>query len=104
MIAEDFECDSINIWVQIHGLPYELRSFHRAKGLAEHVGKVKEGNSLQPVETHQLGGEYVRFRIAMDITKPILPGFFLERMVRKHIWVPLKYVKLPNVLSQLWTF
>lgn len=92
MIGEDFECKTINIWVQLQRLPYELRSFHKAKSLAELAGKIKHTE-----EETQMGGEFVRFRIELDTTKPILPGFFLQRLGRKHTWISLKYVKLSNV-------
>lgn len=39
----------------------------------------------------------MRYRIEVDVNKPILAGFFLERRERQPTWIGLKYEKLPNI-------
>lgn len=95
MMGEDFNNTKINIWVQLHRLPFELRNPKAAKKLAEIAGKVKEGYGQKNESDNTYGGEFQKFRIELDTSNPITPGFFLERQGRKPVWVQFKYGKLP---------
>lgn len=97
MSGEDFECSKFNILVEIYKLPFELRSYKCAAALAGLAGSVKENNDKEKMEAPGWAGEYMKIKIEIDISKPILPGFFLRRTGRKPIWIPLKYAKLPNL-------
>lgn len=44
MAGEDFVNTKINIWLHIHGLPYELRKIEFVKTFASYAGRVKESN------------------------------------------------------------
>lgn len=97
MNGEDFECFKFNIWVHIHNLPFELRSQSFAMELAKLAGDVKESNGQEKTACSGFAREYMRVRIELDTSKPILQGFFLRRSGRKPVWIYLKYAKLPNM-------
>lgn len=96
MMGDDFCNTKINIWIQLHRLPFELRKNNAARGLAGIVGVVKEQmiSNMSSVNSY---GESPKFRIELDTHKLIIPGFWLERKNRKHVWVQIKYVKLSSV-------
>lgn len=78
MTGEDFDNNKINVWMHLHGLPFELRNIDSARNIAEYAGKVKSQKT--DLETSQgFGKEYMNVRIEVDITKPLLPGLFLKR-------------------------
>lgn len=100
MTAEDFNNTKINIFVQMYGLPFELRKDEGARSAIEQVYTIKEHFSNGSVRESAYGKEYLRYRIEIDINTPILPGFFLERRDRRPTWVYLKYEKLPTICFQ----
>lgn len=97
MTGEDFINTKINIWVHIHGLPFELRRPEFAERFAAYAGRVQTITKKDTKKPISYEGEYMRFHIALDTGKPILPGMFLKRTGRKPVWVSLKYERLPHV-------
>lgn len=93
--GDDFRNTNINIWIHIHGLPYELRRQDYANGFAMKAGVVQAQTGSKGKIIYE--GEYTKSRISMDMMKPILPGLFLKRIGRKPLWISMKYEKLPNV-------
>lgn len=65
--------------------------------LVEKFGKLKEHKTNGGLRENVFEKEFLRYRIELDVTKPILTGFFLERNGRKPTWIDLKYENLPNV-------
>lgn len=97
MITEDFDNTKINIWVHIYRLPYKLRYDKYPISFAELAVAVHDtfgGGRRNKVES---GGEFLKYRVKVDTSKPLLPGFFLRRSGRKQIWVYMKYERLPNI-------
>lgn len=97
MTAEDFNNTKINIFVQVYGLPFELRKDEGTRSVVEQIGKIKEHKSNGSLRESAYGKEYMRYRIEVDINTPLLDGVFLERRGRKPTWVYLKYEKLPTI-------
>lgn len=97
MIGEDLTNTKINIMVHMHRLPYELRNQTFAKEITAISGTVKEENGSKLEFGSSMVGEFLKFRIALDTTVPIVPDFFLNRENRKQVWIHFKYAKLPNV-------
>lgn len=46
----------------------------------------------------------MRYRIEIDVHKPLLTGFFLERIGRPPTWISLKYERLPNICFKCGVF
>lgn len=97
MSGEDFECKTINSWVRLYKLPFEYRRKEYAIAFAGLAGAVIE--KITYGEGHNGDGsqEYMQVRVKLDITNPIMQGFFLRREGRRPLWIPMKYVKLPNL-------
>lgn len=97
MIGEDFCNTRINIGVQLHHIPFELRNQMSAMELTAIARKVKDISILNLTSESQYGEEFLKFHIELDTTKQITPRFFLQRQGRKLVQIHLKYVKLPSV-------
>ncbi|KAL9662916.1 hypothetical protein QQ045_027751 [Rhodiola kirilowii] len=69
----DYTCSTIKIWVQVHNIPVELR----------------EGKTPRR--------ECDRFRVELEVNKPILHGVFLAEEDREPVWIEYKYERLPNM-------
>lgn len=77
-----FNNTKLNIWVQLHKLPFELRNNTFGKKLAGVAGKVRHIIGLYQSTKNRYGGEFLKFRIEIDVMKPIVLGFFLQRQDR----------------------
>jgi hypothetical protein len=64
---EDFVFGGLFIWAQIHGIPELYRKQEVVDDLARRVGKVKE---VQMSPKLFFEGNYVRFRVRLDISSP----------------------------------
>lgn len=73
MISDDFCNNRINIWVQLHRLPFELRNQDQAVILAGIAGRVKDlcNHSVSSVSDYE--GEFPKFRIELAVW---IQGFF----------------------------
>lgn len=40
--------------------------------------------------------KYIKFRVELDLEKPIVPGWLLDRGSQPPVWIEFRYEKLPN--------
>ncbi|KAL8499056.1 hypothetical protein ACS0TY_022137 [Phlomoides rotata] len=79
-----------SFWARLYDVPVScmnessLRLFTKQIGVLESVDKSVE----------DLVGKLLRFKVSVDITKPLLRGITV-RVKWKHLWLPLKYESLP---------
>jgi hypothetical protein len=81
-------------WVQVYGLPLQNMTARNAISIAKSIGTltpVELGKALVIVSTHHL-----RFRVAIDTTKPLIPGFSLPCTGKSVIWVRYLYEQLAD--------
>ena len=90
---EDVEFNRISFWVQIHGLPVRRMNPEVATTLVSPMGKVEK---LADGETSVDGGQAMRVRVNMDITKPLSRGRKVRLEQGRETWIALKYERLPN--------
>ncbi len=91
-IAEvDFKYTSF--WVQLHGIPIRRMNHEAATILGSSLGKiahVSEGGEAIG------GGQAMRIRVSVDITKPLCRGRRAKLEKDKETWISFKYERLPN--------
>ncbi|KAM0895329.1 hypothetical protein ACQ4PT_023907 [Festuca glaucescens] len=73
---EQFVFGGLYAWAQVHGIPELYRKQEVVDDLARRVGKVKEVQ-MSPKLFYE--GNYVRFRVRLDITRPLLCFVSLTR-------------------------
>ncbi|KAM0912519.1 hypothetical protein ACQ4PT_012754 [Festuca glaucescens] len=88
---EEFMFSGMHVWAQIHGVPELYRKVVVIDDLARRAGKVKE---VQMAPKLFFEGNYVRIRVRIDVTKPLMRFVSLSLPEgRKRLAV--KYKKVP---------
>lgn len=85
----------VSFWVQIHNVPIMCRDTETIQELGEAIGRVEE------VGTDDNGdcfGKYIRLRISVDVTKPLIQMLELEQEDEGEKPVPMlvRYERLPD--------
>ena len=86
--------DSTRFWIQIHDLPIRSSSLTVAKEIVSLAGVVDEGETEgEDPENYN----FVRVRVAVDITKPLCRGRKISTTSGREGWVNFRYERLPNI-------
>ena len=94
MDIQDVIFDSTKFWIQIHDLPICSFTLGVAKDIVSLVGAVDKGETeAEESESYN----FMRVRVAIDITKPLCRGRKISTASGKEGWVSFKYERLPNI-------
>ncbi|PWA45368.1 hypothetical protein CTI12_AA518500 [Artemisia annua] len=90
----EIEFNKGQFWVQAHDLPLGLLTSEYATTIAQSLG------TLLSLDCHgeglQTDRDFLRFRVELNIRKPLVPGLFIPRSEGKESWVTLKYERLSD--------
>lgn len=81
-------------WIQVHGVPRKVQTLNNMLRMRELVGKVVCYEDPKPDGVGDR--DFVRIRVAVDITKPLLTGFWIPRPNQARVWASVRYEKLQN--------
>ena len=85
--------DYTSMWVQIHDVPNGL-TWKVAKDIVSMVGRVDEC----ALEDEKFEGcNFMRVRVAIDVTKPLCRGCKIALNGGSDSWVSFRYERLPNL-------
>ena len=90
--AKHLRFTKIMFWVQIHVLPMRMLDPETAIELGETLGEV----STKETENEMVGGDFVRVRVKIDVSKPLSRGQTIVLDEDIETWVSFKYEKLTN--------
>ncbi|KAF7837557.1 reverse transcriptase [Senna tora] len=82
----------VPFWVQAHGLPLEQINHKNAERIGGKIGQVLLAEN--PRVNDKLVKSFVRVRVFVDVSKPLVTGFWAPRKDGPEVWVFLKYEKL----------
>ncbi|KAJ1427622.1 Zinc finger, CCHC-type [Sesbania bispinosa] len=86
--------DLVTFWVQMHGIPLEFMTTNNVTHIVGMIGEVKE------VEDPKVEGvllrSFMRVRVAVNVKKPLVTGFWVPRKDLPKTWVLVKYEKLQD--------
>ena len=88
----DFE--SASFWIQVHDLPLNSMTLGVAKDIVSTTGAVI---NCEAEDEEYVGGNFMRVRVNIDLTKPLYRGRKLGLSNGDESWVSFKYEHLPNV-------
>ncbi|KAI8011283.1 hypothetical protein LOK49_LG06G00979 [Camellia lanceoleosa] len=77
MAAEELEFRWCPFWVQVHGLPFEKMTRAHGEVIGNRIGRLMEIEALS--DGPLLHWSFLRLRVEVDVTKPLLQGFVLHR-------------------------
>ena len=85
--VHELSFDRTSFWVQIHNLPFSLMTVEAAVSLGETLGVVSK-----PRDTSEMmGGNFMRVRVAVDVTKPLCRGRMIIWDQGREGWVSFMY-------------
>ena len=93
MPVQELSFDKANFWVQIHNLPFSLMTVEAAVNLGESLGVVAKPKDIAEMR----GGNFMRVRVAVDVTKPLCRGRMITWDHGIEGWMPFMYERLPNI-------
>lgn len=90
--------DKIQLWVQIHNLPVEYRGKQFAIRFAEKAGKVIQSSKGNEGKAGMDDiRKYIKYKVEVDLHKPVVPGWTLDRGTKSPVWIEFKYERLSNI-------
>ena len=84
-----------SIWVQVYNLPTLWRTEENLRKIRSRVGVVLEVDLIG-----ELGGmwrKFIRLRVEMDTSNPLIPSVFLPQPGKNELWIGLKYEKIVDI-------
>lgn len=81
-------------WIQVHGVPLEGMSLANVKKMAAMVGEIEEVED--PFIGNKIVCGFLRERVTVNITKPLITGFWVPRNNMPKTWVWVHYEKLQD--------
>jgi hypothetical protein len=95
---EKVDLSSCAFWVQVHGLPLEnmlaVNAIKIGKLFGLEVLTVEDGEKSGIINHHHL-----RFRLIIDVSLPLVPGFHLPRSGLSPLWIKLIYARFGGYCS-----
>ncbi|RYR78949.1 hypothetical protein Ahy_A01g003810 [Arachis hypogaea] len=82
----------MEFWIQVHGLPIEKLNAETAKCIGNMIGIV--GEVENPIKEGTLQRNFLRIRVAINITQPLQTGFWLNRGDNPKTWISFRYERL----------
>ena len=89
----DLSFERTTFWVQIHNLPFSLMTIDAAISLGETLGIVTKPKD----EAEMKRGQFMKVRVAVDVTKPLCRGRMITWDQGRDRWVSFMYERLPNI-------
>ncbi|KAF4404334.1 hypothetical protein G4B88_014790 [Cannabis sativa] len=87
------DLNHVNIWVRALGVPYRYFTDEIVEKIANRVGKCLSTNKMRVRGV--LRSNFMRFRVSLDLAKPLLAGVGLDDEDGKKVWSYFKYERLP---------
>jgi hypothetical protein len=90
---EDVVFRETSLWVQLHGLPIRRMNPEVANTLISSLGRIEQ---ISDGDTNTDGGQAMRIRVHLDVTKPLCRGRKARLEKGRETWISFKYERLPN--------
>ena len=92
---QEVDFSTSSIWVQIHGLSMLWRTKENLRKIGAKVGSVLEVDLIG--DANGLWKKFLRARVEVDLSNPLILGIFLPRPNKNDLWIGLKYEKISDL-------
>ena len=92
MTAKNVKFETVSLWVQIWGAPFDMVSPKVAAEVGRRLGVVEE---VERKQKHEMQNLFMRVKVALPISKPIQRGGFIAGSEGGRTWVTYRYERLP---------
>jgi hypothetical protein len=92
LAIEELKLHFSALWIQVHKLPLQFMTTKNAIKIGKGIGKILEldNNNSFGLICHQ----FIRFRIKINTSKPLAPGFYMSCTGEEPHWIAFKYERL----------
>ncbi|XP_075654868.1 uncharacterized protein LOC142625044 [Castanea sativa] len=91
--ASSLDYSHSSFWIQLHNVPEDLLTLETGELVGRTLGTVLQ---VAELEDDGVGGEFLRVRISLDISRPLPRCCKLWTEGKLVGWVGIKYERLPN--------
>ena len=88
---KELRFDKAEFWVQVHDLPARRMTIEAAEGICKPLGRLSHCCDEEEID----GGNFMRVRVELDITKPLSRGRRVRFGPDSDGWVSFRYERLP---------
>jgi hypothetical protein len=81
-----------SFWIQVHNLPHHFMTIKNAIGIGKGIGRFIELDNS--TSGSLISRQYLRFKVDVNTSKPLAPGFYITRPDMKPLWIAFKYERL----------
>src|SRR5262249_28056474 len=92
---EELQMNMTEMWVIIKGLPLNLLTREAAKMIGDRAFGGTNHVDMNPTTPINLKG-YLRIKVPVDVSKPLVPGFSWRRAGKKDIFISFQYERLSD--------
>lgn len=92
MTAANVKFDSVALWIQIWGAPFDMSSPKVASEIGRRLGEVVEVEKRKSSDAQNL---FMRVKVTVPLSKPLRWGGFIGGSNGQRSWVDFKYECLP---------
>ena len=86
---QEVDFSTSSIWVQVHVLPTLWRTEENLRKIGSRVGAALEVKLIG--EPGGMWRKFIRLRVEMDLSNPLIPGVFLPQPGKNELWVGLTH-------------
>ena len=92
LALDDVKLQFCAFWIQVHNLPFQFMTTTNAIKIGKDIGQILEldNNNSSGLICHKC----IRFKIEIDTSKPLAPGFYMSCDGEEQKWIAFKYERL----------
>jgi hypothetical protein len=94
LAIEEVQLHFCPFWVQVHHLPLQYMTVKNALKMAKGIGEFLELDNCFSGDL--ISRQFIRFKVDVNTSKPLVPGFYISRPGLANHWIAFKYERLDD--------
>ncbi|OMP12130.1 reverse transcriptase [Corchorus capsularis] len=92
--VKEIEFKEIAFWIQVHNLPLEMQTMTNARRIGSTLGRIMDIED--PSWNLGIGRGFLRIKVAIDVNKPLVGGFWVPKENNGRLWCEIKYERFAD--------